>query len=240
MSAAISAPRNKARLTGAVYLLGGTAGAFSEVFVLSRLVDPGNAVTTASNILAQKPLFWAGFTAALISAACQIIMAALFYGLFRHVSRSVSLMAAFFLLMEGAILAVGSLFQLASMLLLEPAQYLSAFPVEQTQAFALLLLNLDTQAFNISLVFFGFWCVLIGFLIFRSTFMPRMIGILMALAGVGYLTILSPPLASYLSPYNLAPAALGEPALILWLLLVGVNSQRWSDRALTAETSLHR
>src|SRR5947209_6692945 len=81
------------------------------------------------------------------------------------------------------------------------------------------------------LVFFGFWCVLIGYLIFRSTFLPRIIGALEVLAGLGYLTLLWRPLAHYLYPYNLALAGPGEISLLLWLLVVGVNVERWKEQA---------
>ncbi len=84
------------------------------------------------------------------------------------------------------------------------------------------------------LVFFGFYCLLIGYLIFRSTFLPRILGALMAFGGLGWLTFLSPPLAKYLSPYNLAPGILGEGALTLWLLVIGVNEQRWKEQASAA------
>jgi Domain of unknown function (DUF4386) len=81
------------------------------------------------------------------------------------------------------------------------------------------------------LVFFGFYCLLIGYLIFRSTFQPRILGALMAFAGLGWLTFLSPLLTSQLYPYNLAPGILGEGALTLWLLVMGVNEQRWKEQA---------
>ncbi len=81
------------------------------------------------------------------------------------------------------------------------------------------------------LVFFGFYCVLIGYLIFRSTFLPRILGVLMAIAGLGWLTFLWPPLAKYLSPYIFAPGLFGEGALTLWLLVMGVNAQRWLEQA---------
>jgi hypothetical protein len=81
------------------------------------------------------------------------------------------------------------------------------------------------------LVFFGLQCLLVGYLIFRSTFLPRIFGALMAFAGLGWLTFLWPPLANYLSPYNLAPGMLGEGSLIVWLLVKGVNVQRWKEQA---------
>jgi len=101
---------------------------------------------------------------------------------------------------------------------------------------ALLFLKLHGQGFSISLVLFGFYCLLIGYLIFRSTFLPRILGVLMAFAGLGYLinsfaNFLSPPLANYLASYVLAPGLLGEGSLTVWLLVAGVNEQRWNDQA---------
>lgn len=90
-----------------------------------------------------------------------------------------------------------------------------------------------------NLVLFGFYCLLIGYLIFRSTFLPRTLGVLMAIGGLGWLTFLSPPLANYLSPYNLAPGILGEGALTLWILAVGVNVQRWKEQASAALSTDH-
>jgi hypothetical protein len=85
-----------------------------------------------------------------------------------------------------------------------------------------------------SMVFFGFYCLLIGYLILRSTFLPRILGVLMAFAGLGWLTFLSPPLANHLSPYIFTPGILGEGALTLWLLAMGVNEQRWKEQASAA------
>ena len=80
------------------------------------------------------------------------------------------------------------------------------------------------------LVFFGFYCLLIGYLIFKSAFLPRILGLLMAFAGLGWLTFLSPPLANYLSPYNFFPGIIGEGALTVWLVVMSVNEQRWKEQ----------
>ena len=94
--------------------------------------------------------------------------------------------------------------------------------------------------FNISsLVFFGFYCLLIGYLIFRSTFLPRILGVLMGVASLGWLTFLSPPLANHLSPYNLAPGVLGEGLLTIWLIVMGVNAERWKEQESRARASTH-
>jgi hypothetical protein len=86
----------------------------------------------------------------------------------------------------------------------------------------------------IGMVFHAFYCILIGYLIFRSTFLPRILGALMAFAGLCWLAFLSPPLANYLSPYNLAFGLLGEASVCLWLLVMGVNAQRWKEQASVA------
>jgi hypothetical protein len=95
-------------------------------------------------------------------------------------------------------------------------------------------LRLQPQGVNIAIVFVGFNCLLIGYLIFRSTFLPRILGALMAFGGLGWLTYLSPPLVNYLSPYNLAIGLLGQGSVMLWLLVIGVNEHRWKEQASAA------
>ncbi|HXM22175.1 MAG TPA: DUF4386 family protein [Terriglobales bacterium] len=95
-------------------------------------------------------------------------------------------------------------------------------------------LRLQPQGVNIAIVIHGFYCLLIGYLIFRSAFLPRVLGALMAFAGLGWLTYLSNPLVNYLSPYNLASALLAEGSVMLWLLVMGVNVQRWKEQASAA------
>ena len=227
-------PRVKARMAGVLYVLAGVTSGVAQFFLLPRLIVPSDTAATATNILAHEPLFWLVFTLNLLAVAFHIAWAALFYDLFRPVSRTFSLLAAFVLLVGCALLAVSSLLQVASLVVLKGGDSFSAFTMPQLQALALLFLNVNTQAYNIFLAFFGLYLLLIGYLIVRSTFMPWILGVLYALAGLGYLTLLSPPLAQALSPYNLAPAALGEPALMLWLLVVGVNAQRWQEQARVA------
>ncbi len=92
-------------------------------------------------------------------------------------------------------------------------------------------LRLQPHGVNIAIVFAGLYCILIGYLVFKSTFLPRILGGLMAFAGLGWLTYLSNPLVNYLSPYNLAAGLLGEVSVFLWLLVMGVNVQRLKERA---------
>ena len=114
---------------------------------------------------------------------------------------------------------------------------MSAFTAEQLQALALLFLKLNAYAFDIYLVFFGLWCVLTGYLIFRSTFLPRVLGVLLAISGLGWVIYLYPPLAHRLWKIIDAASALGEIPLELWLIVMGVNAQRWKEQASAAQSS---
>jgi hypothetical protein len=228
-----ASPRPRAGITGVVYLCYFLAAVFGEFFLKGLVVD-GDPAATASNILTHQPLFRLGLATGLIATACYVAVTALFYDLFAPVSRRLSLIAAFFSLVGCAILAFASLFQLAALVVLGGGPYLSAFKVEQLRALALLFLELYGQGVSICFVFFGVYCLLIGYLIFRSAFLPRTLGILMALAGLGWLAFLSPSFANHLSPYNLILGVLAELSLCLWLLVMGVNVQRWKEQARTA------
>ena len=176
-----------------------------------------------------------GFAAEIISAVCYVAVALLLYDMFKPVNRSLSLLAAFFSLAGCTIAALSSLLHLAPLVVLGGEPYLGVLKVEQLQALALMCLELRAQASSIYMVFFGFYCLLIGYLIVRSRFLPRILGVFMAIAGLAYQTFLSPPLANYLFSYVVAPAgALGELSLILWLLVIGVNTQRWREQASAA------
>jgi hypothetical protein len=227
-----TSPRWKARIAGLLYLIAGMAYTFADGTVRGKLVVMGDATATAHNILAQQPLYRLGFAAELISAVCYIAVTLILYDLFKPVNRSLSLLAAFFSLAGCVIQAASSLLHLAPLVVLGSEPYLRAFTAEQSQALALMLLNLRAQAANIYMEFFGCYCLLIGYLIFKSQFMPRLLGVFMAIAGLSYQLFLSPPLAKQLFPYVIAPAGgLGELSLILWLLVMGVNPQRWKQRA---------
>jgi len=241
---AIASPRFRARITGVVYLLFFVTAVLGEFFTRQagisgiQLGVSGDAAATANTILAHELLYRLGFALGLISTACYVAVTALFYQLFRPVSRSLSLIAMCFSLMGLAIATFGSLLQLAPLVVLGGSPYLSVFNVKQLQALALMFLNLNAQVGYIALVFDGLFLFLIGYLIFRSTFLPRMLGALVAFAGLGWLTFLSPPLANYLYTYIQVLGVLAEGSLMLWLLVIGVNDQRWIERASAAGVSI--
>ena len=223
-----ASPRSRARITGVIYLL------FFLTAVLGAFFTPA----TAKDILAHEASFRLGWALTLISTACYVALMALFYQLFKYVSRSLALLAAFIGLVGCVITAIQSLFQLAPLVVLGNSQYLSVFNVKQLQALAQQLLDLNAQAGYIALVFFGVFQLLIGYLIFRSTFLPRILGALIALGGLGWLTFLSPPLATSLLTYLMVLGILAEVPLMLWLLVMGVNGERWNEQARAAGASI--
>jgi len=230
-----ASPRLKARIIGAFYLVTILTGIFAQGFVSERLVVHSDAAATAVNILTHKPLFQLGFAVYLIEMVCQIAMTALFYDLLKPVSRSLSLIAAFLGLTGCIIKTLSRLFFIAPLLVLGGAHYLSVFNAEQLQALALLFLKVNDHGAAIALVFFGFYALLTGYLTVRSTFLPRILGVLGILGGLGWLSFLYPPLGYRLFPYIAALGLLGAGSLILWLLVFGVNEQRWKEQASAAE-----
>jgi len=234
-----TSPRLKARITGAFYLLTILTGIFAQGFVSGRLVVDGDAAATATNILTHRGLFQLGFAVYLVEMACQIAMTALFYDLLKPAGRSVSLLAAFLGLAGCVIKTFSRVFFIVPLFVLGGAHYLSVFSAEQLQALALLFLKVNDRGAAIALVFFGFYALLTGYLILRSTFLPRILGVLSVLGGLGWLSFLYLPLGYRLFPYIAVPGILGAASLMLWLLVFGVNEQRWKEQASAALSTDH-
>jgi len=232
--AAEASPRSKARITGVFYLVTILTGVFAQGFVSGRLVVDGDAAATAANILTHGSLFQLGFAVYLIEMACNVTMTALFYDLLKPAGRSVSLLAAFLGLAGCVIKTFSRVFFIAPLFVLGGAHYLNVFSLEQLQALALLFLKVNDRGAAIALVFFGFYALLTGYLIVRSNFLPRILGVLGILGGLGWLSFLYVPLGYRLFPYTAALALLGALSLVLWLLVVGVNEQRWREQASAA------
>lgn len=229
----VVAPSFLARMVAVFYLVLMVSG-FDMFFVLRKLVVRGDAAATAANILAHQATFLAGFAAAALGVAAYLVVTALFYRLFEPVNRTLSLCAAFFSLTGCIVQAFALVFHLTPLLVLNLSggdhAYLSAFQPEQLQALALVAINSYAQAYGISLVFFGFYLLQIGYLTARSRFLPRWLGVIVALFGVGWLAFLYPPLARALSSY-IVVSSLGEGLLVLWLAVKGVDDQRWREQA---------
>jgi hypothetical protein len=234
-----TSPRLKARITGVLYLLTILTGIFAGGFVSGRLVVGGDAAATATNILTHRGLFQLGFAVYLIEMASNVAMIALFYDLLKPAGRSVSLIAAFLGLTGCVIKTFSRVFFIAPLFILGGAHYLSVFSAEQLQALALLFLKVNDRGAAVALVFFGFYALRTGYLIIRSTFLPRILGVLSVFGGLGWLSFLYQPLGYRLFPYVVAFALLGAASLILWLLVFGVNEQRWKEQAGAALSTDH-
>lgn len=153
-----------------------------------------------------------------VMLACDTGVALIFYVLFKPVSRSLSLLAAAFRLMLVAMLSADSLSYFGALHLFGATHNPAVFD------------RIDA----LSLAPFGMHCLLIGYLIFRSKFLPRFLGVLMAIAGMTWMTFVLPSLAQHLSPYNLLPGIVGEGALTLWLLVRGIDERQWRHRSRAA------
>ena len=230
-------PLFKARMGGFCWLMCFLTSIY-PLIVNGRLVIEGDAAATAANLLANEALFRSGTAALLISTAFYIAATLFVYEVLKPVSRSLSLLAAFFSLVGCAIGAFSCIFDFAPFVLLKGAPYLNVYTPEQLHALSYMFLVVRARANDIGLVFFGLHCLGVGYLIFRSSFLPRIIGALMMIAGFGWLTFLSPPLAQSLAPFNMLPGAVGELSLTFWLLAKGVNVQRWNETGATPTHSL--
>jgi hypothetical protein len=234
-----ASPRVQARIAGFLYLIVIVGGLFAEIFVRGRLVVHGDAAATAHNIVTHELLYRWGFAVEVFYCAfCNIPILVIFYNLFKVVNKNVALLMVFFDLVTTATESISMLAHFAPLVFLGGGHYLSAFAVEQLQASAYMSLQLFEHGFAISLVFFGLDCLALAYLILRSTFFPRFIGVLLAIEGLGYLInsfalFLAPALQARIFPYFMV-TGIAEVALCLWLLVMGVNVQRWQEQASVA------
>ncbi|HEU0209185.1 MAG TPA: DUF4386 domain-containing protein [Candidatus Binatia bacterium] len=229
--------KQKARIIGLVYLLFFLTSILS-VASLKGLVVKNDSAAMANAIVAHEQLFHLGVATGLIGTGFYVALVALFYMLFEPVNRSVSLVAAFFGLVGCAIQASGSAFQFFTLANLGDGGTISVFSSDELsgRAVAMLFLKLTHQVGNVALIFFGVYCLLIGCLILRSTFLPRFLGVLMVLAGLGWLIFLYPPLAERLFACIVIVGVIAEALLMLWLLIIGVDTDRWREQAATSKT----
>ena len=230
-----ASPRVLARIGGVLYLIIIVIGLFGQAFIRDRIIVSGDATATAANIRSLESLWRFGIAAEFVLLMCAVSLTLIFFVLLRPVSRDLALLAVFFNLVSVAVEAVNEQQLLAALFPLGSAEYLKAFEPEQLYAMASLSLKSYSYGFGVSLIFFGCECLVLGYLIFRSGYFPKAVGVLMQVAGLCYLTnsfalLLVPTFAARIFPTILVPALVGEVSLCLWLLVKGVNVEKWKSQ----------
>jgi hypothetical protein len=233
---ASASPRQLARVAGGLYLINIVLGFFAIGLVPALIVVDGNAAATVHNIQANELLYRLGLVAHIIIDVTAVGLAVIFYDLFKVVNRRLALLVVFFTLVGTAVETASLVNQFVPLVLLHGGSYSSALNVEQVQALAYMPIALLAIGYSINSIFFGFYGLTIGYLVIRSTFLPPVIGLLLMIGALSYMTyglanLLAPGFAGHLVPYIQLPSLVGEGSLCLWLLTVGVNSQKWEKVA---------
>jgi hypothetical protein len=233
-----ASPRQLARTAGALYLINIIFGAFAIGVVPAILIVP-EVAATAHNIQTHELLYRLGLAAHVVVTLTNIAMAVIFYDLFKVVNRRLALLDVFFTLVATSVEAAGLLSEFTPVVLLGNRHYASALPPAQPHALAYLPGDLSTIDYSIYGVFYGFDILCVAYLVFRSTFLPRAIGVLLAIdtlayLAVGFTDLLAPGFAAHLVPWIGLPTIIGEGSLCLRLLVAGVDAGRWQERASAA------
>jgi hypothetical protein len=231
----VSHPQVYARLGGVIYLAIIVFGAFSEGFAMNTLIVGVDAGATAHNILASRGLWSVAVAADLIIPVIAVVGVWISYALLRPVSNTLVLLDVFLTLVSLAVEAVSKLFLLLVLPILSTSDYVSAFEHRQLEVLANLALKSHGIAFDIALIFFGGACLIEGYLLYKSGYFPKFIGVLMQIAGACYLVscfadLLAPSVADLITPAILLPPLLGELSYCLWLLIKGVDMGKWNER----------
>ena len=227
--------KKTARIAGLLYLIIALLAPFGEMFVRQSLVVPGDAAATANNIMASESLFRLGFVSDLIVQMIHIFLVLFLYKLLKSVNKNHALLMVVLGLVGVPIAMLNELNQVAALLLSSGADYLTVFESDQLHAQVMLYLDLYEHGLRIAYIFWGLWLFPLGYLVYKSGFLPRILGILLIIAGCGYLIEF---VAYFLFPNFDATIKMftfwGELLLALWLLIKGVNVEQWEKRALVS------
>ncbi|HYV24245.1 MAG TPA: DUF4386 domain-containing protein [Pyrinomonadaceae bacterium] len=227
-----------ARVAGVLLLISMVAGGLGEAYIPSKIIGP-DAFTTAANLKSHELLFRLGFATFMIESLCDITLVLILYALLRPVNKQLSLLAAFFGLMGTALFAFAELFYFAPPLILGGAPYLKTFSTDQLNTLAMLSLKFYGYAGMIFTAYYGMGWIVRGFLMFRSGYLPKFLGILMAMGGAGFVVrnfamILAPAYASDIFLMLMFPGGL---ILTVWLLIKGVNVPKWQAKLNASEAA---
>ena len=226
-------PNKTARIAGFLYLILFPLGLFGIMYVPSILIVPGDAATTANNIMASESLFHLSIVSGLIVQIVNLLLVLVLYKLLKPVNKNHALLMVIFFLVGVPIAMLNQLNQFAALLLSSGADYLTVFTADQLQALVPLLLDLHEHGVFIAGIFWGLWLFPMGYLVFKSGYIPRILGVLLMIGCFGYLIdsvtfFLLPNFDATIGQYTF----IGELLLPLWLLIKGVNVEQWEKRAL--------
>lgn len=229
-------PRLKARLAGSLYLIVIVGGLFAQIFVRDQLVVSGDAAATAQNIMSHALRYRLGFAVEVFYLLSNIPLNVILFDLFKVVNRKLILVAVVFAFVGTAIEGVSLLAHYAPLVFLGKSATLAAFTTEQLQAASYLSIRLFDYGFMIALSFFGCFCIIMGYVIWRSTFFPRFVGALLWIEGAAYLVnsfahFIAPAVGAKVFPF-LFVSGIAEVSFCLALLIGGVNAQRWQAQEL--------
>ena len=221
-----------AKIAGVLLLLSFIAGGFGEAYVPSKLVVATDAAATVENLKSSDIMFRLGFAGYLVEACCDIALALIFYVLLKPVHKYVSLLAAFFGLIGTATFAAAELFYFAPTLVLRGSGHLNSFSPDQLKTLALLSLKLFGLGAAIFTVFYGMGWVLRGYLMFHSGYFPKLLGVLMEVAGLAFIVsnfalVLAP---QYRLGWLLLAMLPGSLLMTVWLLIKGVDRPKWEEK----------
>jgi Domain of unknown function (DUF4386) len=233
-----ASPRQMARMFGGLYLINIIFGAFALGVVPSILVV-SNMATTAHNIQTHELLYRLGLAAHVVVTVTNIPLALIFYELFKVVNRRLALLDLFFGLVATAVEASSLLSQFTPVVLLGGRNYAGALPAPQLHALAYLPGDLSDISYSVYGVFYGFGFICEAYLVYKSTFVPKAIGVLLAIdalnyVGIGFMTMLAPGVAAHLGAWTGLPTIIAEGSLCLWLLISAVDTGRWKEQASAA------
>ncbi len=226
----MNSTKKTARIAGLLYLVNGVTGFFSIIYVPGKLIVSGNAAATANNILASERFFRLGIVSELTCAAEFVFLLWVLYRLLGAVNKRHALLMVILGLLQIPIMFVNALNEIAALALLRGADFLSVFDKPHLNAMAMLFLNLHSEGFVVAGILWGLWLFPFGILVYRSRFLPRILGVLLIAACFGYLaqsltSLLLPSYEDVVYRYAGIPLTLAEPAMILWLLIRGAKDQ---------------
>jgi hypothetical protein len=230
-----TSPQIYARLGGALYLIIIVLGIFAQVFVRDKIIVSGDAAATAANLTSMEMLWRIGIASEFLTVICTIILAMVYFFLLKPVSRELNLLAALFRITAIIVQTVSLVNLLTTLFPLANAAFTKAFTPDQLYALTNFAIRSHSYGYSVALLFTGLTFLVQRYFIFNSVYLPKTLGVLIQIAGMGYISngfaiILFPGIANMVFLAIILPVLIGETSLSFWLLIKGVDLQKWNER----------